>query len=285
MLQKRFGQNEDKDTCDQRSENSAAMTEATRSANESSAPHKLEEKKDEHLSLFWRVFGGTILSMVALGFLTLYNNISANIAELRNELNREREARADLVKKDEFNTRTSTQYERIRSLEGLKAEFEGMKERANTNAAAIETLKRDATANVEAVRKEVTATTDAVKKDSATLDVLKERVVALEAIRKDLASLDTVREKLTTALADVKTTRDDVQKIQQEQERNKASDLERKASRDAQHKQTEELLKELQRGLQDCREKLARLEAIQPRGGMLPADSGTPPPRNAEKKN
>ncbi|HEY1190392.1 MAG TPA: hypothetical protein VGE74_22350, partial [Gemmata sp.] len=57
-----------------------------------------------------------------------------------------------------------------------------------------------------------------------------------------------------------------VQKLGTDVERNKQSDLERKALRDSQHKQVEESLKELQKGLQDCREKLARLEGAKPSG-------------------
>ena len=91
-------------------------------------------------------------------------------------------------------------------------------------------------------------------------------MTAVEAVKKDLAALEVVKEKLAGAAADLKTVRDELQKVQQELERNKASDLERKTSRDLQAKQVEEALKELQKGLQDCREKLARLEGAQPVG-------------------
>ena len=37
------------------------------------------------MSLFWRVFGGTILSIVALAAVTLYNNLSNGISDLRAE--------------------------------------------------------------------------------------------------------------------------------------------------------------------------------------------------------
>jgi hypothetical protein len=232
--------------------NAAAVAEAARSASESGKAG--EAQGDEKVSLFWRVFGGTILSMLTLGAITLYNNIASNIAELRAELNREREARAELVKKDEFNSRTTTQYERIRSFETVKAEIEGLKERANANAAAIDGLKKDTGANLDALRKDVGAAADAVKKDGAALDVLKE--------------------KLAAAAADLKALRDDSVKVQQEVDRNRVADLERKTSRDAQHKQFEEILKELQKGLQDCREKLARLE-----GARTPEPKGTTPPK------
>jgi DNA repair exonuclease SbcCD ATPase subunit len=207
------------------------MAETTRSS--TSSPAHATRQDDEKLSLFWRVFGGTILSIIALGAITLYNNLSSSIAELRGELNRERETRAEMVKKDEFNSRGNSQSDRIRTLEGLKAEFEGLKERASANAASLDGLKKD-----------VGGTADIVKKDAAALDVLKE--------------------KAASAASDLKSIHDDVMKVQQEQERNRTSDLERKTSRDIQHKQVEDSLKELQKGLQDCREKLARMEGMQP---------------------
>lgn len=271
MLQKR-----EQDELQQRGEVLAAA-ETVRSAGESAA--KAADKKDEehHVSVFWRVFGGTILSIVALAAVTLYNSLSSGIADLRNELNREREARAGLVKKDENDTRVKTLYDRIRGVEGYKVELEALKERAAANAAAIEgakkdnaaaleSVKRDATVALESVKKDAAAALDTVKRDTAGLDLLKERVAAVEAVRKELAALEVVKEKLAGATADLRTVRDDLQKVQQELERNKASDLERKTSRDLQAKQVEETLKELQKGLQDCREKLARLEGAQPVG-------------------
>jgi hypothetical protein len=227
VLQKRVGE----ESGEYRGRNSSGVAEAEAAR---AATHTAKAAEgDERVSLFWRVFGGTILSMVTLGAITLYNNISSNIAELRTELNRERDARADLVKKDEFNNRTTTQYERIRSLDGLKAEFEGLKERVNGNAATVDAIKKDAAAGA-----------DAAKKDAAALEVLKE--------------------KFATAAIDLKGVRDDVAKLQKEQDRNQASDLERKLHRDAQYKHVDDVLKELQKGLQDCREKLARMEGSRP---------------------
>ncbi|MCE9563838.1 MAG: hypothetical protein K8U57_17485 [Planctomycetes bacterium] len=252
MSQKRSGQDQDQDII-------VGMSEAARTASQS-ADQKATKSDDEKISVFWRVFGGTLLSMVALGTITLYNSISSSIAELRSDLNHEREARAELVKKDEFNTRTSSQYERIRSFEGLKAEFEGFKERVNANVAALDSLKKDTATSVDSVKKEAVAASDAVKKDAATIDVLKERVVALEAGKKDAVGLEVLKEKLTATVAELKSVHDEMVKIQQEQDRTKLSESERKVSRDAQCKQVEESLKELQRGLQDCREKLARME-------------------------
>ncbi|MFO0824343.1 MAG: hypothetical protein U0792_14720 [Gemmataceae bacterium] len=245
--------------CQEREDGSGILIrgEATRVAIGSHAPHVAHKNPDENVSLFWRVFGGTILSMVALGALTLYNSISSNIAELRAELSREREARAELVKKDEFNTRTTSQYERIRALDALKADLEAFKERVNANVAAVDSLKKDTATSLEAVKKDTAATSDAVKKDMATIDVLKEKSLATSS--------------------DLKSIRDEIGKLQQEVDRNRANDLERKASRDLQARQLDETLKELQKGLQDCREKLARLEGL--RGVGTPGEGPAVPPR------
>jgi chromosome segregation ATPase len=279
VLQKRFDPEASRKS--ETGDNAALVSgEAARSASETPAANKPEEKKEENLSLFWRVFGGTIISMVALGVLTLYNNLSTNISELRRELNLEREARSDLVKKDEFKSLGTSQSERIRAAEGLKGDIEALRERANTHSAAIESLKREATAGLDGIRKELSGTIDAVKKDAAAIELLKERVTALEGLKKDVSSLETIKERLAALTADLKLAREEIVRIQQEQERNKAADLERKVARDAQYKQTEDILRELQRGVQECREKLARLEALQgpARGSPVPADNGNSRP-------
>jgi DNA repair exonuclease SbcCD ATPase subunit len=262
VFQKRLGRDEERDN----NADGMTATELMRSAAETSRAESTEARNEEKISIFWRVFGGTILSIVALAVITLYNSISSNISDLRNELNREREARADLVKKDEFNSRTTSQYERMRSYESLKIEQEGLKERLSANAAAVDGIKKDSTAALDAMKKDIAGASDAAKKDSAALEVLKER--------------------MTSATADLKGVRDNVEKMQQEVERNKAGDNERKLARDAQYKQVEDTLKELQKGLQACREKLARLEGAQPGaargasspGPIAPATSKPIPP-------
>jgi myosin heavy subunit len=283
VLQKRFEQSEEPEGAAGSRGNGAggmlAAAETARSASESSA--KAEGKDDEKISIFWRVFGGTILSIAALVVITVYNSISSSIAELRNELNRERDARAELVKKQDFDARASNQSERIRALDGLKAEFEGLRERVSAAVAAVEAQKKDTAAGLDGVRKEVCSTADVIKKDAAALEVLKERVAALEGVKKDIAGIDLLKEKLAATATDLKSMRDDVAKLQQEAERSRASDVERKTGRDAQFKQIEETLKELQKGLQTCREKLARMEGSQPvtpaRGTFIPFDLPVPP--------
>lgn len=254
-----------------------ATYETGRAASE--PKHDAPKGDDHKISVFWRVFGGTILSIAALVVITLFNNFSTSISELRAELSREREARAELVKKDEFNARITNQYERIRAHDGLKVELEALKERTGTNLAAIEALKKDSAAALDGAKKDATATADAVKRDALAIELLKERLAAVEALKKDLAALDSIKEKTATAATELKALRDEMMKVSSEIERNRAADNERKASRDALQKQTDDVLKELTKGLQTCREKLARLEGAKPadpNGGTAkqPRDSG-----------
>lgn len=218
---------------------------------------------DEHkISVFWRVFGGTILSIVALVAITLFNSIQSSISELRadaararealasmvkrEDLDREREARAGLAKKEDVDARIKTQYERIRAIEAYKVDIEAAKDRAHSAAAAVENLK-----------KELAASVDMLKRDTATIELF--------------------RERLTVLTGESKLASEAVNRMQSELEKNKASDLERKLFRDAQTKTIDDSLRELQRAMQDCREKLARLEGAGP--------APRTPPRPPESKS
>jgi DNA repair exonuclease SbcCD ATPase subunit len=212
------------------------------------------------MSLFWRVFGGTILSIVALSAVTLYNNLSGGISDLRSELAREREARMALAKKEDVDTRSKALFDRIHVVEGYKADIETVKERVATSGTAI----------------------DGLKKDTAGIDLLKERMAAVEVLKKDVAGVDLLKERLAAMAIDLKAARDEVQKLQQEVEKNKAADLERKTARDSQAIHLEETVKELQRGLQDCREKLARFEGAQPTGPLPAPKSGRSVPAKSD---
>ncbi|WP_020468990.1 AAA family ATPase [Zavarzinella formosa] len=83
---------------------------------------------DERISLFWRVFGGTIFSIVALALVTVYNNLNATITELRNEVSRANEARSELVKKEEFNSRTQSFWNKLQEVQELRGMLTGMKD-------------------------------------------------------------------------------------------------------------------------------------------------------------
>ena len=235
-----------------------AVDEASMAGYPKSAGHP----DDQKMSLFWRVFGGTILSIVALVAITLFNNVMTSLSDLRAELTKANEARAtavndlradiargadaraDLVRKDEFNTRLSTNWTQVQAVQ------------AQTNAqnAIVTSLK-------------------------AELDGLKDRLTRQTAdadgLKKDVAALEGVKDRLTTLTADLAAAREGVQKLREDVSQNRAADQERKERRDTLQKYTEEALKELGRAVQDCREKLARLEgATAPPAPKKPADGG-----------
>jgi hypothetical protein len=66
---------------------------------------KGSEKAEEKISVFWRVFGGTILSITALSVISAYQGLANNIHELRADVGHLRETSGEYIKKDEFNSR------------------------------------------------------------------------------------------------------------------------------------------------------------------------------------
>ena len=95
-------------------------------AAEAGAP---QGKGEERLSTFWRVFGGTLLSLAGLVAVTLYQQFTGSLNELRNEISRLAEARADYVKKDEFNSRIATVWTSVKELQAATAAGAILKER------------------------------------------------------------------------------------------------------------------------------------------------------------
>jgi hypothetical protein len=82
--------------------------------------------------------------------------------------------------------------------------------------------------------------------------------------------LEAVRERLALVTQDAKSLRDDTQKLRFDLDCKIAYDNERKLSRDAQAKAYDDAMKELQKAMQDCREKLARIEGQANPAPMLP---------------
>jgi chromosome segregation ATPase len=226
------------------------------------ATHKSDE---ERMSLFWRVFGGTILSIVALVAITIYNTQNNAIAELRSEISRINEARGELIKKDEFNSRISTNYERVQQLQtqnnGLNATITSLQTALGEMKDRLTAVKADA----DAARKEALAADAAAKK---------ELTLVLDAMKKELVGLEAIKERLTMAFAEVKDHRDDIARLKQETDRNNAADAERKKSRDEQYAKVLDAVKDLDKAVRTVAEKVARLE-----GATKPV---TPMPKSGE---
>lgn len=121
----------------------------------------VKKSDDEKVSIFWRVFGGAIVSVAALAGFTLYNTISSNISELRMENSR--------LKDDVATFRTRA--------DDNRREIDSMKERMNKYRAEMDVSK-----------KEQCVVTDGMKKDLTTVE--KDLQKALAEVREKVARME-----------------------------------------------------------------------------------------------
>ena len=262
VAMKRIEQDDQAPTTGSTPDATAVEFQAMRLATHPTPGHDEAHAGEDRFTLFYRVFGGTILSIVALAAVTVYNGLSNNISEVRAELNRvnndlrgevarANEARADLVRKDEFNTRQTTVWDGIKTIQAQNlAQTTAVSSQRGDQEAMKERVAKVA-ADFDAFRKESTLAAEAVKKDTALIT---------DTLKKDVAALDTLKDKLTALATDMKLTRDDIGRMRTELDRNEVHDNDRKESRDKQYKVFDDTTRELLKAVQDCREKIARLE-------------------------
>jgi hypothetical protein len=138
---------------------------------------------DDRVSLFWRVFGGTILSIMALIAISLYNHLATSISDLRGEINRVNEARAELVKKEEFNSRTQNVWERLQALQELRVTVSGLKEQLSGYADKQGDLKavRDSLGVIEQRLKSAEEDHKALVRAELSITALEQKTAAREA--------------------------------------------------------------------------------------------------------
>lgn len=158
---------------------------------------------DDRLSMFWRVFGGTTLSILALIAVTVYNNLQSNVTELRVELSRSNEARAELVKKEEFNARTQTMWDRVQALQELKATVTGLKEQVATVGEKQGDVKavRDQLAMIEQRLKAADEDHKALAKAELTITALEQKTTTRDA---QLKAAEDERKEMAKQLAELR---------------------------------------------------------------------------------
>ena len=169
------------------------VSETLRNGAASGAGAAPEKEKEEKVSVFWRVFGGTILSIVALAVVTLYNQMSASIGEVRNELGylnkdlrkdmaRLSEGHADLVKKDEFGTRMRSVWDSLKELRSDNTVVTALKERTGVLEQQIRTADEE--------RKELVRELQKLREARAADEERKELVRELQRLRERLAVVE-----------------------------------------------------------------------------------------------
>jgi hypothetical protein len=119
-------------------------------------------KADERISLFWRIFGGTLLSLAGLVGITVYQQFNSGLNELHSELSRINEGRADLVKKDEFAARNTSIWNGIKDLQTATNSLAAVRE----HEALLEQRMKAA----EDERKEMTKEIQLLRERLATLE-------------------------------------------------------------------------------------------------------------------
>jgi hypothetical protein len=131
--------------------------EAFRNAELALAPAGSAAKTEEKISLFWRVFGGTLLSIAALVIMTVYQQFSSSLNELRNNMNHIHETHVDLLKKEEFNARSTTIWN---ALNQVKDEAPAQKTRLTELEVLVQTLQQERnelSRQVQAMREKMAA--------------------------------------------------------------------------------------------------------------------------------
>lgn len=120
----------DKDQCREKLLNTTLVAETLRSAAVNREVIAPSGKGEENVSWFWKIFGGTILSIVALVIVTAYTQVSSSLTDLRRDLNQMQEVRADFLKKDEFSSRLTTLWNVIKELQNAQNALATLNERA-----------------------------------------------------------------------------------------------------------------------------------------------------------
>lgn len=191
-----------------------------------SPPAEPPKPPEEKVSLFWRIFGGTLLSIVALLVITVYQSVNHSINDLRTNVGHLNEAKAEFVKKDEHSSAGSRTWDKVQE-----------------------------------IQKEVAALNGPIGQIKDRVAQVEEQAKTLVAERKEIHELQaTTKERLAQfeqQLAAIKTAQKEIQTLQQ-----MITALQEKSIlRDQQFKQVDDERKELLKEIQVLRERVARIEA------------------------
>jgi chromosome segregation ATPase len=243
-----MGKNESdsrKDQSDSRTNQAALLAAAETIRPKHHHPANLERpaKPDAEggVSVFWRVFGGTILSIAVLIVITVCNQFSSSLNDLRRDLNAQVESRSDLVKKADLDYNTTALWTAVKE--------------TRASASAAQTLT-DKTKSLEqwAERQAKNAGDD--RKE--LLGRIEENRKSLQDENRDtVKKLDELRKTLDDERKDYQRKLDEQRKTAEDERKELAHKFEDK------QKRFEEQNKELTAKLQGLAERLAAVESLQ----------------------
>jgi chromosome segregation ATPase len=170
------------------------LAEALRQGSEA----KAEDGKDKEgsISPFWKIFGGTVLSITAMVVVTAYQGLNSTIGDLRTEVGHTSqemrkelasvsEAQAGLVKKDDVTRGSQAVWAAITELRAERDNLATLKERCST-------LKEQIKAG-EAERRQLAADLQKLREQKAAADERQALVREVQALREKLAQLESAR--------------------------------------------------------------------------------------------
>jgi hypothetical protein len=176
------------------------LNEVLRSSSESSKDlgackdeNKDDGKDENKIPVFWRVFGGTVLSMVSLIVMTAYQSLTGGIADARSEqahlcaemhkeFGRIGESQGDLVKEEELSSRLQMLWTSVRELQEDRKNLTALKESCKNLSTMLQTDAvqcRQMSADAQHLREQLAAREERSSL-VAELTQLRERLVGLE---------------------------------------------------------------------------------------------------------
>src|SRR5262245_30333204 len=172
---------------------SPVLVEAMRQCAEAGKATAGQDREEKGMPMFWRVFGGTLLSISALVVMTAYQGMTAGLAELRSEMDhldkdlrkelaRLSEVQADLVRRADFDASTRAVWTGVRELKEDRKDLTSLRERC---AVLVDVFKageaesRRLTDELQKLRRQKAADEER-KLLAGELTVLRERLAQLE---------------------------------------------------------------------------------------------------------
>lgn len=166
----------------------------------SAASGSRPERGEERISTFWRVFGGTLLSIGALVCITIIQQFSNSLGELRTAVAHLTESRGDLVKSEDVNTRMAALWNSIKELQGINGAMLALKERSALLEQQLKTSQDQLNSRLVVVgttQKDLDAMHSALSAARERAALLEQQVKASEEERKEqIHEFQRLRERL-----------------------------------------------------------------------------------------
>ena len=160
--------------------NAAVLAEVLRVAANPHESVRQEIPADARLPAFWKLFGATLLSIAALIVITLCQQFSSGLGDVRKDVLHLSQTQGALIRGDDLNGRLRTLWERIRDLEADRAVLVTLKEKSATLAERLGAAEQECRALARSVQEGRTA--------EVAVGEAQKLVRELKRLREDLAT-------------------------------------------------------------------------------------------------